>query len=415
MTYFERSLSLHQRHQGKWEIASKVPVETREDLSVAYTPGIAAVSEAIRDEADAAYALTMKGNSVAIISDGSAVLGLGNVGPKAALPVMEGKAILFKRFAGIDGVPLVIERQSPERTIEVIRALAPGFGGINLEDIAAPECFQIERSLQDLGIPVFHDDQDGTAVVLLAALLNAARVVGKPTEELRVVVNGAGAAGTAIARLLRCVGHDPNVCTPVRSIVVCDSVGVVSPYRDDLNVEKFELLSYTNAERRSGTLRDVLMDADVFIGVSKGNLLSQQDIRTMARDAIVFAMANPVPEILPSEALLAGAKVAGSGRSDFPNQVNNVLAFPGIFRGALDVRASRITPSMKLAAAHALAACVAQPTADRVLPGPFESGVAQKVAEAVREAALRDGVAGLGRPDKARAVAARSQSVGAPA
>lgn len=392
-TYFEQSLSLHLARRGKWEIAPKVPLNTREDLSVAYTPGIAAVSEAIRDDREAAYSLTMKGNSVAIVSDGSAVLGLGNIGPEAALPVMEGKAILFKRFAGIDGVPLVIQRQSPERTIEVIRALAPGFGGINLEDIAAPECFQIERALQDLGIPVFHDDQDGTAIVLLAALLNAALVVGKPTETLRVVVNGAGAAGTAIARLLRCVGHDPLVCTPVRSIVVCDSVGVVSPFRKDLNVEKFELLSYTNHERRSGTLRDVLVDADVFIGVSKGNLLTKQDIQLMAPNAIVFAMANPIPEILPSDALLAGAKVAGSGRSDFANQVNNVLAFPGIFRGALDVRASRITPSMKLAAAHALAGCVEEPTAEKVLPSAFEPGVAERVSAAVQMAAIQDGVA----------------------
>lgn len=399
MTFFERSISLHRSHHGKWEIASKVPIETRDDLCVAYTPGIAAVSEAIREETEAAYRLTMKGNSVAIISDGSAVLGLGNVGPEAALPVMEGKAILFKRFGGVDGVPVVIKRQSPERTIEVIRALSPGFGGINLEDIAAPECFQIERALQDLGIPVFHDDQDGTAIVLLAALLNAARAVGKATQDLRVVVNGAGAAGTAIARLLRCVGHDPKVCTPVRSIVVCDSVGVISPYRDDMNVEKFELLSYTNHERRRGTLRDVLVDADVFIGVSKGNLLTQQDVRTMAPAAIVFAMANPIPEILPSEALAAGAKVVGSGRSDFPNQVNNVLAFPGIFRGALDVRASRITAAMKLAAAHALAACVEAPTAEKVLPGPFEAGVAERVAAAVRQAAVRDGVARLEQPD----------------
>jgi malate dehydrogenase (oxaloacetate-decarboxylating) len=386
MSYYNDSLVLHREHRGKWEMRAKVPLTTQSELAVAYTPGIAAVSEAVRDDRNAAYHLTMKGNTVAIVSDGSAVLGLGNIGPEAALPVMEGKAILFKRFANVDAVPIVIQRQSPERTIDVIRALAPGFGGINLEDIAAPECFQIERALQDLGIPVFHDDQDGTAIVLLAALLNAAKVVGKSPEDLRVVVNGAGAAGTAIARLLRCVGHDATVCTPVRSIIVCDSVGVISRFRDDLNIEKCQLLSYTNHENRTGSLRDVLVDADVFIGVSKGNLLTAADVRSMAPRAIVFAMANPIPEILPEEAVAAGAMVAGSGRSDFPNQVNNVLAFPGIFRGALDARAPRITARMKLAAAHALAACVPTPTADQVLPTAFEPGVADAVAAAVRAA-----------------------------
>jgi malate dehydrogenase (oxaloacetate-decarboxylating) len=392
MSHYENSLTLHQQTRGKWAIASRVSLETQGDLSVAYTPGVARVSEVVAENKARAYDLTMKGNTVAIVSDGTAVLGLGNIGPEGALPVMEGKAVLFKRFADVDAVPLVLDTSDPERIIETVRAIAPTFGGINLEDIAAPACFRIERALQDIGIPVFHDDQDGTAIVLRAALTNAAQVVGKPVESLKVVINGAGAAGTAIARLLRCVGHADGVCTSVASILVCDTKGIVSPSRSDMNDEKRTLLAYTNVEDKSGSLRDALRGADVFVGVSKGNLLTAEDIKLMAPQAIVFAMANPIPEITPDEAFKGGAAVVGTGRSDYPNQVNNVLVFPGVFRGALDARATRITHGMKIAAANALAAFVETPTAGRVLPSPFEPGISEAVAEAVRQAAVADGV-----------------------
>lgn len=388
--YDNESLQLHRQLRGKWEIHSRVPLKTREDLSRAYTPGVAAVSEAIAVDPAAAYELTMKGNSVAIVSDGSAVLGLGNIGARAALPVMEGKAILFKAFADIDGVPIVVDTNSSEEIIATVRAIAPTFGGINLEDIAAPACFEVEAALQDLGIPVFHDDQHGTAIVLLAALINASRVTGKPLEQMKVVINGAGAAGTAIARLLRCVGHDPSVCVPVADILVCDSRGIICPQRSDLTNEKRALLSYTNNSGVTGNLQDALKNADVFIGVSKGNLLSGEDVKTMAAEPIILAMANPIPEIMPAVALNAGAAVVGTGRSDFPNQVNNVLAFPGIFRGALDAAAPKITENMKIAAAHALANAVDEPTAEKILPDPLDHAVAHLVAAAVKQAAQQD-------------------------
>lgn len=388
--YDNESLQLHRQLRGKWEIHSRVPLKTREDLSRAYTPGVAAVSEAIAVDPSAAYELTMKGNSVAIVSDGSAVLGLGNIGARAALPVMEGKAILFKAFADIDGVPIVVDTNSSEEIIATVRAIAPTFGGINLEDIAAPACFEVEAALQDLGIPVFHDDQHGTAIVLLAALINASRVTGKPLEQMKVVINGAGAAGTAIARLLRCVGHDPSVCVPVADILVCDSRGIICPQRSDLTNEKQALLSYTNNSGVTGNLQDALKNADVFIGVSKGNLLSGEDVKTMAAEPIILAMANPIPEIMPAAALNAGAAVVGTGRSDFPNQVNNVLAFPGIFRGALDAAAPEITENMKIAAAHALANAVDEPTAEKILPDPLDHTVAHRVAAAVKQAAQKD-------------------------
>ena len=361
-------------------------------MSIAYTPGVAAVSQAISTNLAEAYNLTMKGNSVAIVSDGSAVLGLGDIGPEAALPVMEGKAILFKAFAGIDGVPVVVNAHSTEEIITTVKTIAPTFGGINLEDITAPKCFVIEAALQDIGIPVFHDDQHGTAIVLLAALENAAKVVNKSLEELRVVVNGAGAAGIAIANLLRCVGHDPNVCVPVKDIYVCDSRGIISSDRTDLNPYKQTLLQHTNREKRSGNLQDALKDVDVFIGVSKGNLLGSDDITLMAPDPIILAMANPIPEIMPDVAKAAGAAVVGTGRSDFPNQVNNVLVFPGIFRGALDIRATKITASMKIAAARALAAAVEAVSAEKILPDPLDKTVAGIVAKAVKQTALAEGV-----------------------
>lgn len=385
--YYKSSLDMHRKMRGKWEIRSKVPLQNRDDLSLAYTPGVAAVCQAIAEHEASAYDLTMKGNSIAIVSDGSAVLGLGNIGPVSALPVMEGKAILFKAFAGIDGVPVVIDCNSTDEIIRTVKAIAPTFGGINLEDIAAPDCFIIENALQDIGIPVFHDDQHGTAIVLLAALLNAGKVIGKPLEDMTVVINGAGAAGTAIARLLRCVGHNPEVCVPVKSVLICDSKGIISSGRTDLNTYKRDLLGFSNIENRQGKLEDALRGADAFIGVSKGNLLNQAHIQSMASDPVILAMANPVPEIMPDIARQAGAAVVGTGRSDFPNQVNNVLAFPGIFRGALNAKASRITETMKIAAAHALAEAVEHPEAENILPDPLNKDIAAKVARAVQKAA----------------------------
>tara|TARA_R110002049_G_scaffold4601_5_gene32675 strand:- start:940127 stop:941302 length:1176 start_codon:yes stop_codon:yes gene_type:complete len=387
--YFERSLIIHGQLRGKLGIQSKMPVKTRDDLAIAYTPGVAKPCEVIAADTATARDLTMKGNSIAVVSDGSAVLGLGNIGPHAAIPVMEGKAILFKEFAGIDAWPICLDTQDSREIIETVRRIAPVFGGINLEDISAPRCFEIEGSLQDLGIPVFHDDQHGTAIVLLAGLINAAKVVGKQIADLRIVINGAGAAGTAIARLLRCVGHDPSVCIPVRDVVVCDSRGTIHRDRKDLSEYKQNLLGYTNRDNRQGSLMDVVKNADVFIGVSKGNLLTTNDIRTMAKNSIVLAMANPIPEIMPDDAKAGGAAVVGTGRSDFPNQVNNVLVFPGIFRGALDVGATCITEPMKVAAANALAKCVEDPTVDRILPDPLDRTVAPRIAKEVAAAATQ--------------------------
>lgn len=380
---YERSVVLHRQLRGKVSLVSKVPVETRDDLSLAYTPGVARPCELIAEEPHLARELTIKRNTIGIVSDGSAVLGLGNIGPLGAIPVMEGKALLMKEFANIDAFPICVDTQDENEIIETVRRIAPVFGGINLEDISAPRCFVIEQALQDLGIPVFHDDQHGTAIVLLAALLNAAKVTHRQPESLRVVINGAGAAGTAIARLLRCVGHDPNVCMPVADVIVCDSKGAIHSGRNDLNQYKQEILKFTNRDSRAGSLQEVLVGADAFIGVSKGNLLTKQNIQTMADQAIVLAMANPIPEIMPDEALAGGAAVVGTGRSDFSNQVNNLLAFPGIFRGALDAKATQITESMKIAAAHELAYLVREPTADRILPDPLDRTIAPCVAAAV--------------------------------
>lgn len=380
---YERSTIVHEQLRGKIKLVGKMPVQSTEDLSLAYTPGVARPCELIAANPERARDLTIKNNTVAVVSDGSSVLGLGNIGPLAAIPVMEGKALLFNDFANIDAWPICLDTQDSQEIIETVRRIAPVFGGINLEDISAPRCFEIEAALQNLGIPVFHDDQHGTAIVLLAALMNAAKVTGREPESLRVVINGAGAAGTAIARLLRCVGHDPNVCVSVADVIVCDSKGAIHRDRDDLNDAKRELLNYTNRENRSGSLTEVIVDSHALIGVSKGNLLTRHDISTMADNAIVLAMANPIPEIMPDQAIAGGAAVVGTGRSDFPNQVNNVLAFPGIFRGALDARAARITEPMKIAAAHALANVIREPTADRILPSPLDRSVAHCVAEAV--------------------------------
>lgn len=385
--YFERSLIIHEQLRGKMGIQSRMPILTRDDLSIAYTPGVARPCEVIAKDPARTRDLTIKRNSVAVISDGSAVLGLGNIGANAAIPVMEGKAILFKEFAGIDAWPICVDTQDSDEIVDTVRRIAPVFGGINLEDISAPRCFAIEQRLQDLGIPVFHDDQHGTAIVLLAGLINAADVIGRELTDLRIVVNGAGAAGTAIARLLRCVGHDPHVCVPVKDVIVCDSRGAIHRERDDLSDYKRELLGYTNRESASGNLREVLVGADVFIGVSKGNLLTVDDVRSMADDAIVLAMANPIPEIMPDDARSGGAAVIGTGRSDFPNQVNNVLVFPGIFRGALDAGVPQITEEMKVTAAKALAACVESPTADHILPEPLDRTVSPRIADAVARVA----------------------------
>jgi malate dehydrogenase (oxaloacetate-decarboxylating) len=385
--FFERSLIVHEQLRGKIGVVGKMPITNSDDLSLAYTPGVARPCEVIAADPARARTLTLKGNSVAVVSDGSAVLGLGNIGPYAAIPVMEGKALLFKEFANIDAWPICLDAQSADEIVAAVRCIAPVFGGINLEDISAPRCFEIERRLQDLGIPVFHDDQHGTAIVLLAALLNAAKVLQRDIATFKVVVNGAGAAGTAIAKLLRCVGHDPSVCVPVADVVVCDSRGAIHRGRTDLSHDKLELLKYTNRSNRGGSLCDVLIDADVFIGVSKGGLLSADDIRTMARDPIVLAMANPIPEIMPDEARRGGAAIVGTGRSDFPNQVNNVLAFPGIFRGALDSGAAQITDEMKVAAAHALASATIESTAEKILPHALDRSIAPQVAAAVAKAA----------------------------
>lgn len=384
--YDAASLRLHAQHRGKIEMRSKVPLVSHDDLSVAYTPGVAEPCRVIAADPARARDLTIKGNSVAIVSDGSAVLGLGNIGPHAALPVMEGKALLFKEFAGIDAWPLCLDTQETDEIIRTVRAIAPTFAGINLEDIAAPRCFEIEASLQDLGIPVFHDDQHGTAIVLLAALLNAHRVVKRDPHESHVVINGAGAAGTAIAKLLRCVDQDTDACVPVADIVICDSKGIIHRGRTDLSPQKQQLLSFTNRDDRRGTMHDAIAGAHVFIGVSRGNLLKPTDVASMASDPIILAMANPTPEIMPDEAARGGAAVVGTGRSDFPNQVNNVLAFPGLFRGALDVCADRITAGMQFAAAHALAEAVSDVSASRILPDPLDRTVATRVAAAVADA-----------------------------
>ena len=381
--HFQRSLELHEELRGKIELSSKALLRNTDDLSVAYSPGVAQPCRAIARDPELDRKLTVKGNSVAVVTDGSAVLGLGNIGPRAAMPVMEGKALLFKHFGGIDAWPICLDTQDEDEIVETVRRIAPGFAGINLEDIAAPRCFEIEARLQDLGIPVFHDDQHGTAIVLLAALLNAVELTGRELGKVRVVINGAGAAGTAIASLLRCVEYDPATCTSVGEVVVCDSRGAIHPGREDLNPQKRELLAYTNPRGLAGSVHEVLQGADVFIGVSVGDLLTPDDVQAMAAEPILFAMANPTPEIDPGLALEAGAAVVGTGRSDHPNQVNNVLAFPGIFRGALDAAATRITGNMKVAAARALAGAVGEPTPERVLPSPMQEGLAELVARAV--------------------------------
>jgi len=385
---YREALELHAKHKGKLEIRSKVPLRNKHDLSLAYTPGVAEVCREIARDKNLAYRYTLKANTIAIVTDGSAVLGLGNIGGHAAIPVMEGKAILFREFAGIDAFPICFENYETDFTDQV-RNIAPVFGGINLEDIAAPKCFEVEDALQEIGIPVMHDDQHGTAVVVLAAILNACKATGKKFEDLNLVICGAGAAGYAIARLLKCIGYDPDVCSSVQDIIVCDTRGTIYRGREGLykNKYKFILAEETNHHALAGTLADAMRGADVFVGVSAPGIVTEEMVRSMNSDAIVFAMANPVPEIMPDRAKNGGAAVVGTGRSDFPNQINNVLAFPGIFRGALDARATKITDEMKIAAAHAIADCVPKPQKDRILPNILDKAVTRAVAAAVARAA----------------------------
>ncbi|WP_052220446.1 NAD(P)-dependent malic enzyme [Clostridium homopropionicum] len=388
MNYFEESLKLHEKNVGKIEIKSKVEITTREDLSLAYTPGVAEPCRKIHENQENVYKYTSKGNIVAVVTDGTAVLGLGDIGPKAGLPVMEGKAILFKEFADVDAFPICLDTKNVDEIVKTVKLIAPGFGGINLEDIGAPRCFEVEERLKkELDIPVFHDDQHGTAIVVLAGVINALKVVNKKIEDIKVVVNGAGAAGTAIAKLLLSSG--------VKNLIACDKVGIL--YRGIENVDdaKKALAEETNPDNLKGTLADALVGADVFIGVSAPGIVSQDMVRSMNKDSILFAMANPTPEIMPDEAKIAGAKVIGTGRSDFPNQVNNVLAFPGIFRGALDVRAKEINEEMKIAAAYAIANYVKKEelNENNVLPSALDKNVAKEVAHAIAKAAIKSGAA----------------------
>ncbi len=374
------ALQLHRLNRGKLAVAAKVPLASRDDLSRAYTPGVGAVSLAIAKDPGLMYELTPKGNSVAVVSDGSAVLGLGNIGAAGAYPVMEGKALLFKQFAGIDAYPLVLSTQNVDEIVELVVNIAEGFGGINLEDISAPRCFEVEEKLKArLKIPVFHDDQHGTAIVVLAGLINALKVVEKD-KTVKLVINGAGAAGIAIAQLLHAYGFS--------NLILADTVGAIFQGRsENMNSAKQEIAEYTNPEKFSGTLAEILVGADVFIGVSKAGLVTKEMVKSMAERAIVFAMANPDPEISEADAKEAGAAVVATGRSDSQNQLNNVLVFPGIFRGALDGRITLFTEKMFLAAAEALAALVPQATAEKIIPSPFEEGVANVIAEAVKRSA----------------------------
>ena len=379
MTTGEKAIMMHKEWNGKLEITSKAPVNSREDLSVAYTPGVAEPCKIIAEDKEAAYRYTMKANTVAVVSDGSAVLGLGNIGPHAAMPVMEGKAVLFKEFGGVNAIPICLDTQDTEEIIKAVTYLAPGFGGINLEDISAPRCFEIEERLkQILDIPVFHDDQHGTAIVVLAGIINALKVVGKAKENCRVVVNGAGSAGVAITKLLLTYGFP--------YIIMCDKVGIVSRDTQGLNWMQQKMTEVTNPDNLTGTLADAMKGADIFIGVSAPGIVSPEMVSSMAPDAILFAMANPVPEIMPDVAKAAGARVVGTGRSDFPNQVNNVVAFPGIFKGALEGRAPQITEEMKLAAARAIASLVPETelNEDNILPEAFNPLVAEHVSLAVK-------------------------------
>ena len=379
MTINEKALKMHEEWNGKLETTAKAHVNSREDLAIAYTPGVAEPCKVIAEDKEAAYKYTMKANTVAVVSDGSAVLGLGNIGALAAMPVMERKAVLFKEFGGVNAVPICLDTQDTEEIIKTVVNLAPAFGGINLEDISAPRCFEIEERLKELlDIPVFHDDQHGTAIVVLAGIINAMKVTGKTKEHARVVVNGAGSAGVAITKLLLTYGF--------KDVMMCDINGILSKKSPNLNWMQKRMVEVTNLEEKTGTLADALKGADIFVGVSAPNIVTKEMVASMNKDAILFAMANPVPEIMPDLAKEAGARVVGTGRSDFPNQVNNVVAFPGIFKGALEGRATQITEEMKLATAYAIAGLVADEDLDEdnILPEAFDPRVAQVVSEAVK-------------------------------
>jgi len=390
LNYFEESLKLHERNRGKIEIISKIKVETREDLSLAYTPGVAQPCIEIHKNEDEVYKYTSKGNIVAVVTDGTAVLGLGDIGPKAALPVMEGKSILFKEFAGVDAFPICIDSKNVDDIVKTVRMIAPGLGGINLEDIGAPRCFEIEERLKkELDIPVFHDDQHGTAIVVFAGLINALKIVNKKIEDIKIIINGAGAAGTAIANLLMAAG--------AKNIIVCDKSGALYDGMLSVNEAKSQLAKATNPDKEKGSLADVMNNADVFIGVSAANIVNPEMIKSMAENSVILAMANPTPEIMPDIAIGAGARVVGTGRSDFPNQINNVLVFPGVFRGALNVRAKEINLDMKIAAAYAIANYIPadELNENNIIPSALDKGVASAVAKAIEEAARKSGAARL--------------------
>lgn len=379
-TNAEKALELHKEWKGKISTEAKCEVKTREDLALAYTPGVAEPCKVIHEDPKEAYTYTLKQNTIAVVSDGSAVLGLGNIGPEAAMPVMEGKAVLFKEFGGVNAFPICLKTQDVDEIVETVQRLEPTFGGINLEDISAPRCFEIERRLKEtMNIPVFHDDQHGTAIIVLAGVINSLKLTGKKKEDCRIVVNGSGAAGIAISKLLLRYGF--------RHLVICDSKGIISRERENLNWIKKEMLEVTNLDNQNGTLADALVGADIFIGVSAPNSVTEEMVRSMNKDAILFAMANPVPEIMPGLAKAAGARIVGTGRSDFPNQVNNVLVFPGIFKGALEGKARQITEDMKLAAAEALAGIVSDEELNEefILPEAFNPKVSEVVSAAVRE------------------------------
>ena len=390
MNYNEMALKMHEEHKGKISVTSKVAVKTRDDLSTAYTPGVAEPCRKIRDNKDEVYRYTAKGNLVAVVSDGTAVLGLGDIGPEAAMPVMEGKSILFKEFAGIDAFPICLDTTDTDEIVETVKRLAPTFGGINLEDISAPRCFEIERRLkEELDIPVFHDDQHGTAIVVSAGLTNAIKFVGKEFSEAKVVINGAGSAGISICKLLLELG--------VGDVVLVDKNGILAVGEEWMNPAQKEMAEKTNKEQLHGDLKDAMKGKDVFVGVSAPNIVTAEMVGTMAKDAIVFAMANPTPEIMPDEAKKGGARVVATGRSDFPNQINNVLVFPGIFKGALEARATDITEEMKIAAVRAIADIIKpeELTEDYIIPGAFDERVADNVAREVAKTAIETGVSKL--------------------